>query len=190
MNNTIWALLIFLPLALYFLNILLNVIDAELQQTHRQLEASSTISISKRTGYLPPHKRTLLLALERAFEGRYRVYPSAMLQDVLNLSEHRDSAESEQPFASTSLALDFVLCDPKTLNVVCAVEAQPRSDYLSSQSSYVPLAQVLEAGGVPLVVLPAMSEYKSDTVARQVEQELLMWLSKTHHPQETKVFFA
>jgi len=105
MNNTIWALLFFLPLALYFLNILLNVIDAELQQTHRQLDASSTISISKRTAYLPPHKRSLLLALERAFCDRFRVYPSAMLQDVINLAEHRDAAASEHPFAATSLTL-------------------------------------------------------------------------------------
>ena len=85
--------------------------------------------------------------------------------------------------------LDFVLCDPKTLNVVCAVEAQPRSVYLSAQSSYVPLAQILEAGGVPLVVLPALSEYKADSVSRLVEQELMMWVSKKHHPQD-QVSFA
>ena len=185
MTDAILVIILFLPLALFFLNIFLNLIDAQLQEPHRDIEPLSTSSINKRSAYMPSQKRSLLRTLEVAFDGRYRVYPSALLHDVINLGYRASSTAPEHSSPCCSLALDFILCDPKTLNVVCVVEAQPRSVYLHNQSACVSLAQVLEAASVPLVILPSLSEYQPDMIWRLVDQQLVHWASKTHRPDDS-----
>lgn len=113
---------------------------------HQNLSASpadTSVSSTKSASPIPPteehHYRvnrnlftkseTLFFSsLEQALEGRLRIFGKVRIADVLNVKKGLTKREWGFQFGRIKAKhFDYVLCDPKTLKVVCAIELDDSS---------------------------------------------------------------
>lgn len=116
-----------LSMPLFILLVALLVIIA-LVKYSRKILAVADHSYIKRKTLLTEAERSFLGVLEQAVGEQYRVYAQVRLADVVSvrsgLSRARRMAAQNRINAKH---VDFVLCDPMTLNVLCAIELDDAS---------------------------------------------------------------
>lgn len=114
-------------------------------------------------------------ALKGALGDQFVICPKVRLADVLEVSRGLPKAAWQGAFARISQKhLDFVLCQPRTFEIVAAVELDDRSHSESKRRERDDfLNNALAAAEVPLVRFPASNRYDLATLAGEIESALV-----------------
>ena len=106
-------------------------------------------------------ERSFLGVLDQAVATDYRVFGQVRLSDVVDLK--RDLSPRLRQSALNRIQskhLDFVLCDPSTLEIKCAIELDDSSHAQASRRNRdVFLTTMCESIGLPLVRIAAKHTY-------------------------------
>lgn len=77
---------------------------------------------------MTPAERSFFGVLDKAVDGKYRIFTKVRLADVIKVKSGLDKSSRQSAFnLIRSKHIDFVLCDPKTMSIVSAVELDDRS---------------------------------------------------------------
>ena len=103
--------------------------------------------------------------------GDHRVFGKVRLADVLTVRKGLPKAEWQRAFNRISRKhLDFVLCRPHDLSVVCVVELDDKTHRRSDRRERdVFLERALEAAQVPLVRVPSRRSYDVDALRKLLD---------------------
>ena len=99
-----------------------------LSRAAKQAPQSSVVDFPYEKNLLfSPAERSFLGVLEQVGDG-YRIFAKVSLYDVIKVKKGLIGSERQTAFNRISRKhLDFVLCEPSTLTVVCAVELDDSS---------------------------------------------------------------
>lgn len=162
------ALSPFLPIlaAVALLGIFAIVLRAPANPKNRA-DRSDDLPYVARTAIVTPAERSFLGVLDGAVGDRYRIFAKVRLADVIDLRRGLESGERARAFNRIqSRHIDFVLCDPGTLGIVCAVELDDGSHKRAdrrSRDEFIDAA--MKAAGVPMVRIPVRSSYRTAEIA-------------------------
>ena len=125
---------------------------------------------------------TLFTPAERSFCGvldlvvgtSFRVFGKVRVADVITVQSGLTKSERAKAFnAIKAKHFDFILCDPKDLSVLCAIELNDSSHQRKErQARDVLIGNVCEAAKIPLVTFDAQYSYSPTEVANQLAQHL------------------
>ncbi len=100
-----------------------------------------------------------LRVLEQAVGGRYRIHAQVRLADLLqvrSIGRRRMAAQNR----INCKHVDFVLCEPDTLAIVCAIELDDRSHLLPARQARDHfLNEACKAAGLPLLRFAVQRSY-------------------------------
>jgi hypothetical protein len=117
---------------------------------------------------LAPAEIAVFRALHAAVRDDWLVFSRVPLADVLRIRPRTPAAQGWQRRLHGK-RLDFVLCDPHTLEAKLAIQlASPEA--LAEKHQFVTLA--LAAAGLPLVQLNAQEKYEPAALRKEVEAAL------------------
>lgn len=118
-------------------------------------------TFQRKGALLSPAERVLLDALEQAMGSQGRVFSMVRVADVLDL-DRGPGAKAWQPALHQiqSMHFDFVVCEPESMDVICAIELhgdthaenawKERDDFLAAACA---------SAGLPLIQLPWQERY-------------------------------
>lgn len=132
---------------------------------------SSEFPYVKQENLLTDAERSFLGVLEQAVGSRFRIYAQVRLADLLAVKSgiRKPQRVSAQNKINAKHA-DFVLCNSKTLEIVCAIELDDSSHQRASRKSRDAfLEKACATAGLPLARFPAKSGY----VVAEVRAEIL-----------------
>jgi very-short-patch-repair endonuclease len=132
----------------------------------------------KQATLLTDAERSFLGVLEQAIGERYRVYAQVRLADLISVKPGTEKSKrtSAQNRINQKHA-DFVLCEPTTLAIVCAVELDDSSHQREKRKvrdAFV--EQACAAAGLPLARFPAKGAY----AIQDVRSAILTLLGLSH----------
>ena len=111
-------------------------------------------------------ERSFLGVLDQAVGDRYRVFGKVRVADVIRPAKGIDKGQRAVLFNQIKAKhLDFVLCDPKTLDIKGAVELNDSSHASKSRSARDELLQrAFKNAQLPLLMVPARRSYSVNDV--------------------------
>ena len=113
-----------------------------------------------------PAERSFLGVLDQVTKHEFRVFAKVRIADVLNPRKH----------------FDFVLCNPNTLSVLCAIELNDKSHgEKARQARDAFLLDVCEAVGLPLIMLDAKQSYAPAEISAKIANAIAN-ASRLRHP--------
>jgi len=118
-------------------------------------------------------ERSFLGVLDQAAEGRYRVFGKVRVADVLTTVKGLDNSARTTAFNQISAKhFDFVLCDPKTLDIKAVIELNDKSHRGQRRANRDELLRSACAdAGLQLREVPAQRSYSIKST-RQLLGEL------------------
>jgi hypothetical protein len=115
-----------------------------------------------------------LRALERAAGESASIYAKVRLADLVEVRESVSGRRFWQAFNAISCKhVDYVLCNPDTLEVICVIELDDRShqrDDRRERDEFVD--NVMQAARIPMLRFPAQTRYRTTEVRRRLENTL------------------
>ncbi len=138
---------------------------------HRHLRA---FPYQRRPSLLTAAELDFLRVLEQACAGRWRIHVQVRLADVLQVQgslapRWRMSAQNR----INSKHVDFVLCEPGSLAIVCAIELDDRSHLLPArQARDAFVNEAFRVAGLPLLRVPVRRRYDPTELAQQIQAAL------------------
>tara|TARA_R110002049_G_scaffold20717_1_gene75854 strand:+ start:10150 stop:10683 length:534 start_codon:yes stop_codon:yes gene_type:complete len=115
----------------------------------------------KRATLFTAAERSFLGVLEQAVSDQYRIFGKVRIADVITTAKGLDNSQRTSLLNRISMKhFDFVLCDPKTLAVVCALElndSSHRSKRRAARDAFV--RGVCESAWLPLLEVQAKRAY-------------------------------
>jgi very-short-patch-repair endonuclease len=150
-----WILIGLIALAI----VIVALVAAKKNATART--ATADCPYVKQATLLTDAERSFLGVLEQAVGERYRVYAQVRLADLISVKPGTEKSKrtSAQNRINQKHA-DFVLCEPATLAIVCAVELDDSSHQREKRKvrdAFV--EQACAAAGLPLARFPAKGAY-------------------------------
>lgn len=163
MNNVV-ALAAFLSA----LVIVLKVVEQLLKSR------SATAPYERRQKLFSDAERSFLGVLDQTFGARYRVFGKVGLLDIVKTATGlSNSARSSAFNRIRGRHLDFVLCDPRTLEIMAAVELDDSShEHVSRQDRDRFVDRALSSAGVPLIRFKAQRAYNPNDVRDKISEAL------------------
>ncbi len=132
--------------------------------------SSGTPAYEKNGPLFSPAERSFLGVLEQVFASDYWIIGKVRLADVIKprkglSSSARVSAQNR----INSKHVDFVLCDPRSREVVAVVELNDASHERTSRKERDAfVVGALKAAGIPFAQIPAQKSYAPEEVRRQI----------------------
>jgi hypothetical protein len=117
---------------------------------------------------LPPVEVALFRAMHAAVRNDWLVFSRVPLADVLRIRPRTPASQGWQRRLHGK-RLDFVLCDPQTLEVKLAIQLVG-SQALAEKNQFVTLA--LASAGLPLVRLTTQEKYEPAALRKEIEAAL------------------
>jgi hypothetical protein len=121
-----------------------------------------------------PAELRFLRALERAVGDSARIYAKVRLADLVEVRERASGRRFWQAFNAIACKhVDYVLCEPETLEVICVIELDDRShqrDDRRERDEFVD--NVMQASRIPMLRFPAQTRYQTAEVRRCLENTL------------------
>lgn len=118
-----------------------------------------------------PAELNFYKVLEQAVADRFKIFPKVRLADIVKVAAG-DLEKSERQSAFNRIQskhVDFVLCDPGDLSVVCVVELDDKSHNEASRIARDEFVDsVLESAGIPIAHLAARRQYSTDDIANAI----------------------
>jgi len=127
-----------------------------------------------REGLFTPAECNFLTVLQRVCASRYTVFGKVRIADIVQVRKGLPSKEWRQAFNRiSSKHIDFLLCDPESLEVRCAVELDDASHRRKDRSDRdLFVDRVLEEAGIPLLRVRARASYKPEELVQSLRETL------------------
>ncbi len=117
-------------------------------------------------------ERSFLGVLEQAVGQRYRVMGKVRLADIISAQEGRAPDPARRAFYKIACKhVDFVLCDPRTLDVAGVIELDDKTHKepeRRQRDTFVD--EALGEAGVPILHVPVQRSYDIAELRRQVKE--------------------
>jgi hypothetical protein len=115
-------------------------------------------------------EQKFLIVLDEAVGGDCRIFGQVRLADVINVRKGLDRKSWGRAFAKIRAKhLDFVLCDPQTLAILCAIELDDSThDRPDRRDRDYFLNHAMQAAGVPLHRFPVRKFYDAIEIRRNI----------------------
>lgn len=122
--------------------------------------------------WLSADERIFFGQLQTATEGRYEIFAKVQVTGIIAPNRGyspKDARYLAQPLGDRHF--DFVLCEKKTLAVVCAIELRDQSR--ASRQAPDPLPAICESIGLPWVVFALHDTHTVETINDKLHHALL-----------------
>lgn len=128
----------------------------------------------ERTPLFSPAERSFLGVLDQALGAEYRVFGKVRVADVLAVARGTDAAKRRGAFNRISAKhLDFVVCAPDDLRVLCAIELNDASHKQAARRDRDDMvAEACRSAEMPLVFFTAKRAYSIAEVREAVRQAM------------------
>ena len=125
----------------------------------------------ERAEYLSAAERSFLGALDLALGSRYRIFAKVRLADLIKTRAKLGGRRRQSALnAITSKHVDFVLCDPVTLEAVAVVELDDSSHNTSRQREKDQWKdKALRAASVPVTRIAAARSYATADLVERID---------------------
>ena len=122
----------------------------------------------EKTPLCSPAERSFLGVLEQVSDS-YRIFAKVSLYDVIKVKKGLTGSERQAAFNRISRKhLDFILCEPSTFRVLCAVELDDSSHKAPARRKRDDfLEEALRTAGVPLLRFPVKQAYSLSELREQ-----------------------
>ena len=125
----------------------------------------------KRPSLLTAAELRFLRVLEQAVRGRYCIHAQVRLADLLQVRSNTGRGRMAAQNRINSKHVDFVLCEPGSLAIVCAIELDDRSHLLPArQARDAFLEAACRAAGLPLLRFPVQRNYVLKDISRAIDE--------------------
>lgn len=129
--------------------------------------SSETFPFQLRENFLSPAELSLYHVLRQVAYQRAAVVPKVRLADLFSVRDFKSNRGAFNQIAQKHV--DFVLCDPRTMKPLCAVELDDRSHQQSKQQKRDAFVDgVFMAAGLPLVHVAAQKSYNVEELRAQL----------------------
>lgn len=121
-----------------------------------------------------PAERIFYKQLVRAVNGEYLVFGKVRVADLVTIKSTYGSKGSMRDLARVAQKhVDFCLCDPETLAVVCAIELNDKShDREDRKSRDGFLNKVFKDVGLPIVWMKAQNNYNPAEIRQSIRTSI------------------
>lgn len=157
-------------LVLFVLFVLLIVAAAWLANQ----QSGGTLPYTRRAALFTPAERSFLGVLDQAVGEQYRIFGKVRVADVVGVQKMNDRAAWQRAFNRISAKhFDFILCDPKDLSVIAAIELDDSShDSGRGQQRDDFLNRACEAADLPLIRVRASNTYNVADIKQQIQEAI------------------
>ncbi len=119
-------------------------------------------------------ERNFYFALKAAVGNRYTIFGKVRVADLVKVTRKTNDKRGYRALAKIAQKhVDYVLCDPATLEIVCAVElndsTHERKDRINRDRF---ITKVFDHIGLPIAWVKARPTYDTKTIAFQIESAI------------------
>ncbi len=143
---------------------------------------ASLTSPYKRQEYLfTPAERAFYKHLVRAVNGEYIVFGKVRVADLVTIKGSYGSPRSMRNLAKVAQKhVDYCLCNPDDLSVVCVLELNDKShDRTDRKSRDHFLDDVFKKVKLPIVWVTAKSTYNPIDIRQQIQASIMQYATKS-----------
>lgn len=140
----------------------------------RHLRHLRAFPYQRRPSLLTAGELRFMRVLEQAVAGRWHIHVQVRLADILQVQgsvapRWRMTAQNR----INSKHVDFVLCEPGSLAILCAIELDDRSHELPArQARDAFINEAFRVAGLPLLRVPVRKRYDAGELSAQIEAAL------------------
>ncbi len=132
---------------------------------------ATTLPYKKHERLFTAAERNFYFALKSAVGYRYTIFGKVRVADLVNVTQKTNDKRGFRALAKIAQKhVDFVLCDPNTLEIVCAVElndaSHERKDRIERDRF---ITQVFDHIGLPIAWFKARAAYDIAAIQQQIE---------------------
>lgn len=130
-------------------------------------EVSDSLPYALGDAMFTPAERSFLGVLDQVVGSDFRVFGKVRVADVVAVARGTPYPLWQKAFNQISAKhFDFVLCRPKDLKPICAIELNDQShEKVIRQGRDKFLERVCSAAGIPLIFIPAKRSYRLDDIS-------------------------
>ncbi len=171
-------------LALVIVLIVVVVVIGLIKAQHRSQAGSdhdvdASLPYIKRHNFFTVDERIFYRALKSAVGHQYEIFAQVRVADLLEVQKGMSKSEWQTYVHKIqNRRIDFVLCDPIDLNVICAIELGDRDQ---QQAAPVQVNQFLqdcfEAAALPLLHYRAKHAYSDQDIIGSLQTSLALTIS-------------
>jgi len=120
---------------------------------------------------LTPAELSFYHVLKIAVAAKYDIFAKVRLADIVAVNEGMDRAGRGKAFNKIKAKhIDFVLCDKKTAEILCAIELDDQShSQLKRQKRDEFVSKALSVSKIPFARFDVTRTYQSDAVANKIQ---------------------
>lgn len=124
------------------------------------------------SGLLTPAERSFFGVLEQAVSSDYRIFAKVRLADLVRPVAPGSRSEWQRAFNRiSSKHVDFILCDPKSLSVLGAVELDDQSHQDAGRRGRDAFVdEALRSAGIPVVRFEAKRSYHPGSLRQAIQR--------------------
>ncbi|HIP12897.1 MAG TPA: DUF2726 domain-containing protein [Arcobacter sp.] len=139
----------------------------------------------KRGVLFTPAERSFLGVLNQAVGDKAQIFGKVRVADVITTKKGMTPSERQTAFNKISAKhFDYLLCDPKDISVICAIELNDSShNTKKAQKRDAFLVGACKSANIPLLQIKAKSSYNINEIQEQLKQ----YLSPSEVEPENKV---
>ena len=128
----------------------------------------------KRGVLFTPAERSFLGVLNQAVGDKAQIFGKVRVADVIETKKGMTQSERQTAFNKISAKhFDYLLCDPKDISVICAIELNDSShNTKKAQKRDAFLVGACKSANIPLLQVKAKSSYNINEIQEQLKQYL------------------
>lgn len=128
----------------------------------------------KQKALFTPAERSFLGVLNQAVGDSALIFGKVRVADVLKPAKGMSRSNWQKSFNKIiNKHFDFLLCDPKDLSMLCAIELNDRShDSIKRKGRDIFLENACRSAGLPLIQVPAKAGYSIPEIQEVLLQAL------------------
>jgi ssDNA-binding Zn-finger/Zn-ribbon topoisomerase 1 len=137
---------------------------------HQRKTGRPNVSFQRKDTLFSAAERSFLGVLEQSVGEHGRVFGMVRVADVLEPKRGMNGKERISALNRiTSKHFDFVVCNPKTMAIVCAIELNDQSHSRKDRSDRDEfLVSACESAGLPLIQIPCRNSYSVSEIQESV----------------------
>jgi Protein of unknown function (DUF2726)/Topoisomerase DNA binding C4 zinc finger len=150
--------------------VLVTIIAFIVEYQRKSGKGKTTIAFQRKDTFFSAAERSFLGVLEQAVGDRGRVFGMVRVADVLEPNRGMNGKERISALNRiTSKHFDFVVCDPNTMAVVCAIELNDKSHARNDRSDRDEfLVSACASAGLPMIQIPCRNSYSVSEIQESV----------------------
>ena len=136
----------------------------------KKMRRSAGHRFKSRNALMSPGELKFFRALEGALGGSFRVFSKVRLADIVQPAMASDQNAKYAAFGVIkSKHVDFVICDPETLEFRLVVELDDKSHERADRAERdQKVDEIMAQAGIPILHFPAKTKYWPDDIRRKI----------------------